>query len=529
MGILDTQDGRDIIQGLSCYLAKRRMSKRFHRSFMIAFNSWKETGQFSLETLLNELNLSDQGEINQLNQLLIQLGCSSIGGAFNGGIIQVNSVTGSDETGDGSADRPFASLEFLKGPYFPTVIDDTYTIRIVGSVSASELILNHRIGPNGSLSIVGGSDPTVVTTSQGDGPFAVTGITEIGTPISCNNIQVAETFGVNELYGKFILFKTGDLAGEAISIHENTASNLYTRSGLSASVSIGDTFEIVTPTDSLVCPRIDIGLNGPTYGTSSSLSRFNLYNIDIDIRSATYETDNFRLKCSCDSQISFARIISEDEFQFLRLYSNLNISPAYDTTAHMVSTLSINNLNKPTSSYGAGLLSYRTAGATFGFDEIIVSEQAELSAVDCRGVLSAHGNIDKLDTCAMGTCKFVDGASGGVYVCFISGDSAAFAVNIEHGGSIKIEQCYLKGGLDAFKIKQGILAITGNDHGTFTGYGFRFDRQIGYVVCSEDPSSWSGGTGAIYFAGGVGTTAFPAANARVTDAIANFFARIEAI
>lgn len=531
MGLLDFQDGRDIVQGLACYLGKRRMSRRLHRSFMIAFNEWKTNGgTFSLETLLNELNDVDQGEVQQINELLVQLGCSTIGAAFNNGIIFVDADNGSDETGDGTESNPFQTLAFMNGPYFPRYIDWSMRIIIIGNVSSDEIVLNQTIGPNGSLSILGSNDPTVINTSQGVGPFSITSVTQIGAPVSNNNIGVAEIFGTNELYGSWILFLDGPCAGDAVQIHKNTASNLYTRGGLSGVPAIGNKFSIVIPTDSIMCPKWDIQLRGGTFGDTDPKSRFNIYNLGISVISATYKSENFRLQNTVDSQISFVNFVSEsDQFAHLRIESNLNRASAYDVSAALLGTTDVTNQNKPATSDNAGLLVRRATfpPPIYTFDDVVVRNADEVRTVDTAGRMTVHENIGQLNTCAAGVLKWLNGASGGFYICYISGDDSGPAVDIEFGGSIKSEGNYLQSGQDAFQITQGMLTVNNNTHGTFTGYGFVFGQGIGYVS-TNNLGAWSGTTGDIYFAGGVGVTAFPAGtDARVTDAIANFFARIE--
>lgn len=530
MGILDTQTGRDIMQNIvGTWLAQRRMSRRLHRSFYIAFKKWQSGEAFSLDTLLNDLNTTDQAEILKLNELLVQWGFTTIGAPFNGGIYHVDSVNGSDETGDGTDGNPYASLAFMASS-FPKVLDYKTTIKVSGSVAIDEMILHQEIGPEGSLSIVGGDDPTVVTTSQGAGPFTITGVTQTGTPVACNDIAVAETFAVNELYGKWLLFQDGPCQGQAIPIHSNTASNLFTRGGLDGTPAIGNTFLVVTPTTTITCPKWDIEVKGGVFGTTELQSRFNLYNLTIDIQSATYKRGNFRIKNDADSQIAFVTLkASSDQFSNLIIESNLNNSPAYDVGAQYSATTDVTNLQKPTTGENAGLLVWREGfpPATYGFDEVIVRHADDIHSIDCAGRLTVHESIGSLNTFAAGVVRFENGASGGVYIGFISGNSAGAAIWLYHGGSVKAQVNYLQAGQDAFQVDQGMLTVSGNNHGTFTGYGFRFSQGLGYVVTTEDPTSWAGTTGAIYFAGGVGTTAFPAADARVTDAIANFFARIE--
>jgi len=533
MGILDTQNGRDIMQNIvSAFLAKRRMSRRFKRSFWIAFNEWKQSGAFSLETLLNDLNPTDQTEIQELATLLVQLGVTTIGSPFNGGVYNVNTVTGSDETGDGSVARPFASLDFLMGPNFPTVLNSKTIIAVSGAVSADELIFKHEIGPLGSLSIVGVGNPSVITTSQGAGPFTLTGVTQIGTPVACNNLGVANVFAANELYGKWLLFQTGACAGQAIPIHDNDPSNIYTRGGLDGVPIIGDTFVIVQPASSITCPKWDFEVTGGTFGQSTPQSRFNIMNLVIDIRSDTYKRDNFRLRNTVSSSLSFVTLISKTgQTSHIQIESDLNNAPPYDATAYLSGASGVINQNKPATAENAGLLVYREGfpPATFGFDEIQIGQAIEIHSIDCGGRLTIKHSQGVINSISAGAVRWENGASGGLYVSYISGNSAGPAIDVYHGGSIHIDQNYLKAGLDAFEIGIGIINVTGNTHGTFTGYGFRFSRGLGYVVTQQDPASWSGTTGSIYFAGGVGATAFPAANARVTDAIANFFARIETV
>ena len=533
MALLDSQSGRDIVQALACHVAKGRMSRRLKRAFFIAFDAWKNTSEFSLETFLNELNLTDQTEITQINQLLIQLGCGSavITTPANGGIFWVDPINGSDETGDGSSTRPFQSLEFMSGPFFPRYIDHKYIVAIKSDVSADAISLDQEIGPNGSLSIVGNGDPTVVTTSQGAGPFTVTGVVPLGFPIAGYEIQVAETFGVDELYGKWLLLKTGGNAGTAVQIHRNTASSLFIREGTNIPVAT-DTFQVVTPSVSINCPRWDMQLKGPTHGdANSALSRFNLFNLNIDVSSASVKWENFRLRNSVDTQIAFVTFTSAaDQFEHCQIESNLNGSDPYDPNAGLSATLQVANFNHVTGGVdNAGLLVYRTGfpPATFGFDDVQIRHAAMVKSVDTAGRMNVLANFGEIRNCAIGQLRFENGASGGIYKDYISGDSAGPAVEVLFGGSLDIQANYLESGQDAFEIIQARLTVNQNTHGTFSGYGFRFGQRTAYVCTQMDPSGWVGTTGAIYFAGGVGVTAFPAANARATDAIANFFARID--
>jgi hypothetical protein len=527
MALFDTVAGREILQELSCWLAKRRMSRRFHRSFYRAFDSWKTTGAFSLETLENSLNSVDVQEIENLNTLLVQLGCSDIG-VFNGGVIHVNPVTGSDETGDGSDARPFASLGFLSSPFFPKYIDHDIRILIEGSVTADELCLDQTIGPNGSFSFVGVGTPVVVTTSQGAGPFALTGAIPYNTPIAAWEFNVAEVFGVNELYGKWIRFTTGDCAGQCMPIHQNTASGIFTRGGWNGTPAVADEFVVVDIASTIACPRWDIRVNGPTYGNDTTpLSRFNMFNLNIDMRSATYQWENFRIKNTTESQISLCRIITDNgQFSAIRLESNLNIRPAADVGAAVLASSGVTNLDKPTTATNAGLMAYRDEFPPFsnGFSEVLIYGTPRISSVDAGGRIGVYGPFQELTYVATGLLRIDDAGSGTVSLCFLTPTgSGSDAIVIRKAATLLIEENYFASpGNDMFNIFSGDIQIGENTYAVgYTGHGIRFEQFNARVATRVSPAALTGATGDIYFAGGVGTTAHPAADAVATDGLGN--------
>jgi hypothetical protein len=532
MALFDTVAGREILQGLSCWLAKRRMSRRFRRSFYRAFDSWKTTGAFSLETLENSLNSVDVAEIQKLNDLLVQLNCSDIG-VFNNGVYHVNPTTGSDETGDGSDARPFASLAFFSSPYFPKYIDQQIRILIDGTVTADELCIDQVIGPNGSLSFVGVGNPVVVATSQGAGPFALTGATSYNAPIAAWEFNVAEVFGVNELYGRWIRFTTGDCAGQCMPIHQNTASGIFTRSGWNGTPAIADEFVVVDIASTIACPRWDIRVNGPTYGNdTTALSRFNMYNLNIDMRSASYQLENFRLKNTTESQISFCRIITDSgQFSAIRLESNLNIRPAADVGAAILASSSVANLDKPTTATNAGLMSYRDNFPPFsaGFSEVLIYGTPIISSVDLAGRLGVYGPFSGLTYVAAGQFRIDDASSGTISLCFFTPVNAATdAIFIRKVATLLVKGNYFAGGgLDIFSIFSGDIEIGENTYAVGNaGHGIRFEQFSARVSTRVSPAALTGATGDIYFAGGVGTTAHPVADAIATDGLGNSFAYI---
>lgn len=520
--LLSTQTGRDALNRIACYLGRRRMARRLHRSFYIAFDEWKETGHFSLETLLNELNPKSQDEIEQLTNLANELGCLD-GYTLSDRSYYVDSVNGDDIDGDGSEESPYASLAFLSSPSFPTNIEHDIRVLISGSVSADSMNFNQTIGDNGCLSICGMDDPTTVTTSQGAGPFTLTGVNSTGTPIRAWEFQVAETFGVDELYGKWIKFTTGAAAGEAIQIHDNTASSLWTRTGLTGVPLSGDAFIIVQPTAVVSCPQWNFEVHGPTWGDNGTeKSRFNLFNLFLDISDASIDTNNFVIRNTVESQFSFVNVeATTGQFNFVHVESPINRSVSADISAATLATTEITNLDKI---LNAGLFITHDAGPDVTRKEVTISKSVWVEGIDSRGIVDHIGSFGYVGSNAAGVMSFNQGAGGYVALNYVTGDSTDAGFQVINGIALEITVNYVKGGQDGVRAVHAGMQYSGNIHGTLTGHGFRYEAQASITV-PEDPTALAGATGAIWFPAGTGTTAFPAADTFAVDTVANIFSR----
>lgn len=529
MALIDTVAGREILQSLACWLAKRRGSRRLHRSFYIAFDEWKNTGAFSLETLENSLNAVDVQEVEDLNDLLVQLGCSDIG-VYNGGNYYVNPTTGSDSTGDGSAERPYASLAFLNSPFFPRYIDHEIRILVEGDVSADEIVFDQKLGPGGSLSLIGVGGVVTETTSQGAGPFALTGIITYNTPIACYEFNVAETFGVDELYGKWIYFTTGDFAGQALPIHHNTASSIYTRAGWVGTPNINDQFRVVSIASTITCPKWTIKVDGPDWGASAPLTRFNIWNLNIDLSDST-NYRSFRIRNTVQSQISLVRLINEgSQFECIRIESDINRYYADDFAAPSLANSNVSNLNTPVGSgTNVGVMSYRTSfpPPTGGFSEVIIGNNAYVKGLDCIGRVGVYDQIQQINTCAIGQLRGYDFSSGGIYVSYVSGISANPAIVFNLSNLWEIDENYLATGSSVITVETGDIVLGQNTYGLgFTDYGISFGQHSARVSTNVSPTLCTGALGDIYFRGGVGVTVYPLSDAIVTDSLGNTFAYI---
>jgi len=528
--LLLTQQGRQTLNRVACSLGRRRMSKRLHRAFMIAFQEYRVGGHFSVETMLNSLNPIHQDEIAQIDTLLGELGCHDQLWADR--TIYVDAANGDDTTGDGSEAQPYASFGFVES--LPKNVFRNILILIKGDISIEWMNWNHVIGEKGSITIAGHGAPNVVTTSAGAGPFTVTGLTAHGSPPAAYQFTVAETFGVDELYGKWIRFETGNAAGQILPVHNNTANDLWTRIGWSPAPSNGDTFVIVEPSTTVSCQAWNLECSGPknVLDANSEASRFSLWNMKIDIAGAFNERNHFVVRNSCRTMLSFVQLNYDTGISdFCKLECDINQNSNYNTAAAAEVEGSIANLDKGVGAGSCcGFSLYRASGPTVGSVECTIQGAAkQISAIDSNGLLSVRCPVNQLNFSAFTVVECAQFSSGGFYNNYVLGYVGSSSIYLYQASGWHVGYCHLEGGGNMFKVVIGKLLLTPDtiSKGTFTGHGFVFDKGNGQVVVDGNPAALVGTAGALYFAGGVGTLAFPAADAMQTDSLGNTFARIE--
>lgn len=532
--LLASEAGLQTLNRVACYLAKRRMSRHLHRAFMIAFDEYKETGHFSLTTMLNDLNSLNQDEIAEIDYLAGLLGCHDQLWADQ--IIHVDAVNGDDVTGDGSSDQPYASFAFTAS--LPRYIFRNIVILIHGDISIEAMNWDQTIGYLGSITISGYGGPSVVTTSQGAGPFTLTGVTAEGAPPAGYLLTVAETFGVDELYGKWIQMKTGAAANVILPIHKNNAtSELFIRHGFGTTPSIGDTFQIVEPPTTVTCQTWNLECKGPKniLDANSEASRFALWNMNIDLTGAYNEGNNFVCRNSCRSLLSFVSLQYDDTMSnFAKLESDINDNRNFSTAGVTYANTGITNIDNGVSGNrtGCGLALVRKAGVpTVGSTELYIQGAARrISAIDCRGLIQVLAQMEILGYSAFTVVELAGMSSGLFWLNYVSGYAASSSFYMVAAGLWRMGECWFEGGGNVVKAEFGTLDIDDPSSititGTFTNVGFLFGRGNAHVVVNGDPAGMARTLGNIWFAGGVGVTAFPAADAMATDALGNTFARI---
>lgn len=227
---------------------ERRLRRWFKTHTVRTYDDWIASGKtvFDFGTVLGELNLAHDSEAIALLDLLARFESETITQDLD---IYVNTVTGSDVTGDGSEDAPlgtFMAAQRLIPRYINSKINIFLSTGVPGANNPVTEIQNMYVdfGYQGQLTIQGIDEPDII-----DGPHTVSVWGDIGVAMEYgHSIQVAApTWVAQAKVGQFIHVLTGAQAGSYYAIAQNTADTLYIANTY-YKLSPGDTFEIVVPT-----------------------------------------------------------------------------------------------------------------------------------------------------------------------------------------------------------------------------------------------------------------------------------------
>lgn len=539
--LLATQAGLDTLNRIACFLGRRRMSRNLKRSFYIAFDGWRNTGYFDKSVMLNELNELTQDELVELNTLLGELGC--LENATQAPMtIYVDSVNGSDVSGDGSSTHPYESMAFLS--LFPRYINHNVRIILLEDLdmAGEPLNLNFVMGPGGCLSIIGQAAPTVVTTSQGAGPFTITSTNNYGTPPTSDYghiMQFAEVWGLDELYGKWIRFESGPNQDQVYAVGGNTAHNdIWIRGGITGNPVVGNEITVVEPTITLSCQTINVEITGPRNVFLSTLesSRFNLMNLNVNLTGTYNNGHNFILQGSIEHQISFCTIrTASTQIEPVILQGNLNNYPSCDVGIAAYTNTLIDNIDGiATMPSPCGLLMYNSAFPPFTmtFTSLVIRNADTIRCVSCRGVVIVDQANITVQLCNFGIIRIQGGTSIEFTRNTVDSVAGGSSITLTYANVCHMESIMLSAnvaGANIFSLITGMLIINADkiiraaSGLAFTGYGFYYNLGNAKVCANGNFNPLTGTTGDIYFPGGVGGVLFPGADAQQTDNIGNEF------
>lgn len=246
----------------------KRIREWFERNTVISFVDWVNSGKtiFSLSTVLGQLNVANDNEIYNLFDLYNSLEATPpITAPIH---FYLNSVTGSDITGTGTAINPFRTLPRVQR-LLPQVINSRMVIHLAGAAAYTAIEdMDVRFGPAGQLLIEGMQAP-----SGALGPYTINTVTPMGLNLCSTEIALAIGPWIpGEQIGKFIHVLTGAHAGQYFTIVQNLAGTLYI-TNTAIDLVPGETFEIVNPGTVIQLPATShpmVNIDCPLYPTNQA-------------------------------------------------------------------------------------------------------------------------------------------------------------------------------------------------------------------------------------------------------------------
>ncbi|MDD5547233.1 MAG: hypothetical protein PHO67_08790 [Candidatus Omnitrophica bacterium] len=389
--LLTTEEGRNALLVAQKYQLERRLSRFFHRTIVIDFSDYEQgLSEFDLSKMLGQLNDGHDQEIIDIYRLLGAIGGLSVSVADT--TYYVNALTGSDQTGTGSASLPYASLWFLDN--LPRRLNHKYRVVLMSDISmpTKTLHLDFSFGEDGSFALLGSGAPTVVESNT----IGAIGILGGGGGSWCACVA---GFGPTA-QSSFAL--SGNYA---VPIHKVIGANILFQSMpfLIHGIGGGDTIDVVRPARTLTVENIVASCSGGRRGKQSQVGIFNL---NVDFLPSTPPFFNMvealvKWRNTCDSTLSFVKFgdnwnglgtVPGNEFR----YGNVNTNVFIDVDEVItLANCGVNNLAGPDTTFGP----YQPdiCGAKFGNisnwspSENCVVRDCELMAMDFDNIINIRG------------------------------------------------------------------------------------------------------------------------------------------
>jgi hypothetical protein len=491
--LLLTEAGRSAILTAQRFLLQRRLSKYFKRNLVIDYNQWLATGEFTLSTLLGQLNKARDPEILNLFNLLGMVG--GLPASVSDMSIYVNPVTGSDITGTGTASNPYASLWFIGT--LPKRIDHSYRILLSSSIAPnSDMILDFDFGPFGSLSFIGVGAPTTVA-----GPFTVATTGNIGANAG-RFVQATAPIGADPS-NNFVMMTSGVDINKVAGIHSLAAADtISVLEGALSSIAPGDTMNIVRPTVKLTVRNLICCChNRAAYASDvNNGSRLNFVNLQVEItNSANTELNCLVIDNTCSQSMSFVQLIPPDAGNAL-IRSNLNDQSSKDSALTTLSTSGISNLHPYTTDPTPAGLTIQDIGKAYP----VTAEGGMIKWVGSRGRIDWRKTAELRSVSA----EWINAAyvNSNLYKVLVQGTTPGDG----SGGAIELNTCHVQiRGLIALN-SDNIITVRSNSeitvsetgadatYSTITGYAF-WIGGIARVEVDDDGALLVGGTNVINF------------------------------
>lgn len=305
--LLSSTDGTNALITAQRYLLERRLSRFFKRNLVIAYNEWKAGDGFHLETLLGELNATHDDEVIDLYRLLGLVG--GLPATISDMNIYVDPSAGSDETGDGSAANPFASLWFYES--LPKQINHEVNIMFVTDYTVPNFkpfVVDFTFGHDGRLNFIGVGAPTVI-----ESPLTVL---TTGSLASGAGMYIQSATPVGNYPGDFLIATTGAAIGRAQPIHSRVGTDTFLMvAGNFPGLVPTDRLDVVRPSVSFICRSITIASRIDTWFSNNvrGNGKVAFVNLRIEMQNSNDARNSLLVDSTVPTVMSFCQIIPPDD------------------------------------------------------------------------------------------------------------------------------------------------------------------------------------------------------------------------
>ncbi|MCK4785552.1 MAG: hypothetical protein KAV87_17495 [Desulfobacteraceae bacterium] len=491
--LLSTTDGTNALIIAQRYLLERRLSRFFKRNLVISYNEWLSGDGFHLETLLGELNAVNDPEVINLYRLLGLVG--GLAATISPMDIYVDPAAGSDETGDGSEAKPFASLWFYES--LPKKIRHEINIMFVSDFvvdGSDSFLVDFDFDEGGYLNFVGVGVPevveslTVLTTGLLTGNFA-------------SYIQMTTPPGA-EHAGEFIFATSGTDAGKAQAIHSRYSTDTFLVIGDTfSSLDPADTMDVVRPAVSFQCTGLSVACRNSSLFVSfiRRNGKVAFVNLQLDITNPNDVEDALLVDNTVPMSFSFCQINPPDNGTW-RIKSEVN-TQSCSTLAEERSQSGVENisiLGTAANQRIAGM-SIKDTGKDFqGYVDqgsirwlssrgvINLTKKATVDTVSCERMVSRLAVSEILNTLVEGRAN--SGVGGGLEAYNSLHDiNGLIVLNSDNILSL---------------ISQATITVQNigraATYSTITGYGVYFE-STGFIELRDAAGSLTGTTGDIRY------------------------------
>lgn len=507
--LLSSTDGANAMIIAQRFLLQRRLSRFFKRNLVISYNEWLEGNGFHVEKLLGELNAAHDDEVINLYRLLGLVG--GLSETIADMDIYIDATAGSDETGDGSAAAPYASMWFFD--HLPKRINHEVNILFTSNYVVENyqpLIVDFEFGHDGYLNFVGVGAPEVV-----EGPLTVAATGDVASGAS---IYIQMTAAVGDHPGEFLLCTSGAPQDHAGAIHSRTGTDTYIMTkGNMTGLAPGDTFNVVRPSIHFQCRSLTVACRLNTWYSAivRTNGRIGFMNMQLDIPNSNDARNSLLIDCqSVPTAMSFVQLNPPDDGSWM-LKSGLNTQSGLNgaETLSNSGVATICGSGTESNQHFAGLAIKDTGKNFFGTVTkggcaqwlatrglINLTKDCKLNHVSCQRLASYLATSEIMNTIAEGRAN--SGAGGGLESYNSLHDIDKFTV-FNSDNIIAL-------------ISQSTITLQSTDqsatYSTITGYGVYF-KSSAFIELQDAGTNLFGATGAIRFdcvSPGV-TAAIPAA------------------